>query len=141
MASVSSAVAPSKTIRPSFKPTTRSAYSRVSSRVCKLTSAVMPSSRQTRLRISSTTRDSFGIEARHRLVGQDNRRLLHQGSRDGDALLFAAGQFVGALVGVIEQADTLQVNQRAAALVLGKNPQRTAPSRLITQARRRARCR
>ena len=42
------------------KPTTRSAYSRVSSSVCRLTSAVMPSSRQTRLRISKTRRDNLG---------------------------------------------------------------------------------
>ena len=40
-----------------------------------------------------------GVEARHRLVGQDHRRLLEQGPRDGDALLLAARECVHAAIG------------------------------------------
>src|SRR5215203_1616377 len=46
----------------------------------------------------------FGIETRHRLIRQNNRRLLHQSSCDGDALLFAPGKLISPFVSVVEQA-------------------------------------
>ena len=39
----------------------------------------------------------FGVERRRRLVEQDDRRLLQEGARDGDALALAARQ-LGALL-------------------------------------------
>src|SRR5262249_15213316 len=44
----------------------------------------------------------FGIEARHRLVGQHYRRLLCEGTRDGYALLLATREMVRARVGLVE---------------------------------------
>ncbi len=39
------------------------------------------------------------VERRDGLVGEDDARLLHQGTGDGDALLLAAGEALGALGG------------------------------------------
>ena len=40
----------------------------------------------------------LGVEVSGRLVGQHNRRFVDQGSGQGDALLFAAAQFAGAVI-------------------------------------------
>ena len=48
------------------------------------------------------------IERAEWLVHHQKRRLVHQRAGDGDALLHAAGQFVGPLVGEIAQADRLE---------------------------------
>src|SRR5262245_55483140 len=74
----------------------------------------------------------FGIQARDRLVGENERRPLHQGARDGNPLLFAAGQLIGALVGMIEKADPLEVDQGLTLFVARKNSHRTGHRRLIT---------
>ena len=47
----------------------------------------------------------FRIEARDRLVGQQHARTLRQRARDGDALLLAAGERAGALLGEIRETD------------------------------------
>ena len=38
----------------------------------------------------------YRIKTRYWFVGEQQPRLLHQGTRDADALLFTAGEFVGA---------------------------------------------
>ena len=48
------------------------------------------------------------IERGDRLVGQDDLGLLHQGAGDGDPLLLAARQRVGALAGQARHVETLQ---------------------------------
>ena len=42
------------------------------------------------------------------LVCEYHRRTCHQCPGDGDALLFAAGQFIGTMAGTSEQADEFQ---------------------------------
>ena len=39
-------------------------------------------------------RPQFGVEARQRLVEEQDPRLANESTRQGDALLLAAGQFV-----------------------------------------------
>ena len=48
------------------------------------------------------------VEARDRLVGQDDRRLLRERARDPDPLLLAARQVARADVGLLDDADPLQ---------------------------------
>src|SRR5581483_9215948 len=115
-AALSSAVGPSKTIRPRLSPITRSAYSRVSSSVCRLTSAVMPSSRQTLFRMSSTTRESLGS------------RL-----DTGSSARISAGRCIRVRAMATRCCSP---PLSSAALVLVKNPQGAAQRRLITEAAR-----
>ena len=49
-----------------------------------------------------------GIEVAGGLVGQQDRRLAHQGARHRDALALAAGELVGQVVHARAQADALQ---------------------------------
>ena len=52
------------------------------------------------------------------LVGEDERGAMNDGARDGDALAFAAGEQVGALMGAGGEADVFEsVRNAAAALV------------------------
>src|SRR5690606_26410380 len=51
------------------------------------------------------------IEIAGWLVGQQNRRVVGQRARDGDALLLAAGELRGIVVGALRQAHLLE--QRA----------------------------
>ena len=46
---------------------------------------------------------SLRVEIAHRLVADEQRRAVHDGARDGDALLFAAGELVRALVQFVLQ--------------------------------------
>ena len=48
------------------------------------------------------------VEVAGRLVTHQKRRAVHDGARDGHALLFAAGQLVGALVELVLQTDEAQ---------------------------------
>ena len=52
------------------------------------------------------------IEARDRLVGKDDPRLLGQDARDRDALLLAAGELVGTLIGFVEKPDMIERGKR-----------------------------
>ena len=52
------------------------------------------------------------IEAGDRLVGEHDRRLLHQRAGNADALLLAAGQIVGAPQRVVDKADPLDGGER-----------------------------
>ncbi len=63
-----------------------------------------------------------GVQRAGRLVGQDDIRPVDQGAGDGDALLLAAGEFVGAVVGAVAQADALQRRAGAAQALLAGQP-------------------
>ena len=49
-----------------------------------------------------------GVEVAGRLVGQQDRRLVDQRPRDGDALLLAARQLVGIVIHALAEPDDLQ---------------------------------
>src|SRR3546814_11638042 len=42
------------------------------------------------------------------LVGQEDQRAVHEGTRDRDALLLAAGELVGEVAHLLGQADQLE---------------------------------
>ena len=50
----------------------------------------------------------FGIEIASGLVGEEHFGFVHDGSGDGDALLFATGKFGGEVLGAVGQADALE---------------------------------
>ncbi len=53
----------------------------------------------------------FGIEITGGFVGEKHFRFVNDSSSDGDALLFAAGEFGGEVVGAVGQADALEGEQ------------------------------
>ena len=55
------------------------------------------------------------VERAGRLVGEDQQRLGDQRARDRHALLLAAGELRGVVVGALAQPDALQHRQRARA--------------------------
>ena len=57
------------------------------------------------------------IERRDRLVGEQDLRLLHERARDRDALLLAAGQFVGPMQRVRHHVEPLQRADRERAVL------------------------
>ena len=57
------------------------------------------------------------VEARDRLVGENEGRLLDEGARNADALLLAAGQLIGAAQRIVDQADALDGIQSEPFLV------------------------
>ena len=68
------------------------------------------------------------VERGHRLVGQDDLGLLHQGAGDGAALLLAAGERVGPLGGVVGQTPKRCRAAMAACLVsAGHRPKQAPP--------------
>ena len=50
-------------------------------------------------------------------------------------MLFTAAELIGALVGEFEQTDALEIDERLALRLSGKDPERTAHHRLVTQLR------
>ena len=60
------------------------------------------------------------VERRYRLVGEDQPRPLHEGAGDGDALLLAAGEGVGAALAAVAQPDPVEAGQRLGLLLLGE---------------------
>ena len=54
----------------------------------------------------------LGIEARGRLIDQQQFGLLVERPRDADALALTAGQRIGAFVDMVDQADALQHGKR-----------------------------
>src|SRR5262249_45873227 len=48
------------------------------------------------------------VQVAGRLVGQQHVRVLDQGTGDGDALLLAAGQLAGQVLGTVAEADAVQ---------------------------------
>ncbi|MPN49002.1 hypothetical protein SDC9_196615 [bioreactor metagenome] len=64
----------------------------------------------------------FGVDGAHRIVKDQNRRLLHQRPRDGDALLLSAGERDPALayerfVALIKRLNHLVDTRRARGAV------------------------
>ena len=59
------------------------------------------------------------IERGDRLVGQDDLGLLHQCAGDGDALLLAARQRVGALAGQARHVEALQSRESQRLFLVG----------------------
>ena len=57
------------------------------------------------------------VEVAGRLVGEEQRRLVHQRAGDGDALLLAAGELARQVVLAVGQADGGERRQGAAALL------------------------
>jgi hypothetical protein len=51
----------------------------------------------------------LGIEARHRLIGEERARPLGKRAGDGDALGLAAGKRAGALSGKVDQPDLVEI--------------------------------
>ena len=58
------------------------------------------------------------VERRHRLVGQDQLRVLHQRASDAHALLLPAGERIRAHVLLALQVDLVQAGQRLRAVRL-----------------------
>ena len=54
------------------------------------------------------------VEVAGRLVGQQQRRLVDQRARDGDALLLAARQLIRMMLRAVGQADRVERLHRAA---------------------------
>ncbi len=73
------------------------------------------------------------IERGDRLVGQNDLRLLHQRARDGDALLLAAREAVGALGGEAGDVELLERGERERDVALGPELQRRAQRRDMVQ--------
>ena len=69
---------------------------------------VWPCSRLKRRRRPSTSADALRVEVAGRFVGQDQRRLVDEGTGDRDPLLLAAGQLGRPVVGPIGEADERQ---------------------------------
>jgi len=64
-----------------------------------------------RLQIAEKGEDGFaggGIEIAGGLVGEKNFGAIDEGAGDGDALLFAAGEFCGAMAKAMGEADALE---------------------------------
>ena len=57
------------------------------------------------------------VERTGGLVGEQDRRTVDQRARDRDALLLAAGQLAGTMLGAFAQADRVQRRMRAAQRV------------------------
>jgi hypothetical protein len=74
------------------------------------------------------------VQRRGGLVGQQQRRLLHQRARDAHALALAARERIGAPVGEPGQADLVEQFERAIDVGPRKAPQPGLPGRHIAQA-------
>ena len=55
------------------------------------------------------------VEVAGRLVGEEDRGVVDERAGDGDALLLAAGELVGIMVGAVRQADDFEAVQRPLA--------------------------
>ena len=61
------------------------------------------------------------VEAGGRLVDQQQVRLLHQGAGDADALALAAGERVGALVDMVDEADAIEHREGAVDVIAAES--------------------
>ena len=139
----SAAGGPSKTSRPARSPARGPRSAARSSTWWRVAMTVMPRLRGDPPQRLHDQRAVGQVEARHRLVGEHEPRLLGQDLGDGHALLLAAGERVGALPCAVEQA-TWSRHRRASrgrrVEVTARAPP-TAASRAGAAAGRRARCR
>ena len=51
---------------------------------------------------------ALGVEGAGGFVGENHRRVVDQGTSDGDALLLAAGKFGRSMIGAIAETEPLQ---------------------------------
>src|SRR5689334_25085973 len=55
------------------------------------------------------------------LIGEQDRRIVEQRARDGDALLLAAGELIRMVASAIGEADRGERTQRAGAAIRGRD--------------------
>ncbi len=67
------------------------------------------------------------VEARNRLVREENTRALREDARDRDTLLLTAREAVGTLRGDREQADYVERRERALSIDLGEATHEHSP--------------
>ena len=72
-------------------------------------------------------RASLWIEARGRLIDEQEFRVLLQRAGDSDTLALAAGERVGPLVDMLAQADAIEQAERLVDVGLREAPQERAP--------------
>ena len=75
-----------------------------------------------------------GIERGDRLVRQNDVRILRQRARQRDALLLAAGELVGAHIGLVQNADLVQGLERLDFVLFAERTQKHAPERHVRHA-------
>ena len=64
---------------------------------------------------------ALAVQGAGGLVGENHRRVVHQGAGDGDALLLTAGKFRGTMRGAVAEAEAREQARGAlGALVLGQ---------------------
>ena len=64
---------------------------------------------------------ALAVQGAGGLVGENHRRVVHQGAGDGDALLLAAGKFRRTMLGAVAEAEAREQARGAlGALVLGQ---------------------
>jgi hypothetical protein len=63
-----------------------------------------------------------GVEACHRLVGEQHQEALGEGASNRDALRLSAGQCAGALSGECHETDRAQIVIGGAAFDRGQAP-------------------
>ena len=92
--SSTSSVGPISTTRPRYITASRSAMFQASPRSWVTTRMVRPSSSRSLQQQGQDLAPHRGVQRRHRLVGDDHRRVQDEGAGDDDALALAAGQLV-----------------------------------------------
>ena len=75
-----------------------------------------------------------GVEAGHRLIGQDQARFLHQGARDRDALLLPARKLVGAFQRLVIHPERRQGINCDIAFMVGEDAKQLRPARRVIEA-------
>jgi hypothetical protein len=60
----------------------------------------------------------LGVEIAGRLIGQHDRRIVHQRARDGYALLLAAGELVGLVASPVARPSMLSMSRTRSVLPL-----------------------
>ena len=74
------------------------------------------------------------VQVARGLVGQEQARLDDQGAGDGDALLLATRELIGAMVGARAQADLLSTRQRASAALARRGAAKTSGTSTFSTA-------
>ena len=109
----------SPAIRPSCRNTTRSAMAAADGS-CVTITTVRPSSRAQRPQQREHLAAGPRVEVARRLVGEQQRRRQQQRPRDRDALLLAAGELGGHVLGAVAEPDAGQQRVRALAERAGR---------------------
>ena len=99
---------PSAITRPSAITITRSEWFITTSMSCSMNRKVTPSSARSRCMWSSRRRAEGRVDARHRLVEQQEARLGHQRPRELEQLALAAGERARVVVRELGQVEDLE---------------------------------